>query len=66
MSASVLVIWLDSAEPTFVEAMMAAGELPHLARLRQRGIYGRLKAPAFSLPETAYGMVLTGQPPQLT
>ncbi len=33
----VIVIGLDGLEPKIVEPMLAAGELPNLARLRERG-----------------------------
>ena len=38
----VLVIGLDGLEPLIVEPMLAAGELPNLARIRERGGYSRL------------------------
>ena len=38
----VLVIGLDGLDPGITEAMMTSGELPHLAALKKRGMYGRL------------------------
>jgi predicted AlkP superfamily phosphohydrolase/phosphomutase len=66
MPAKVLVVWLDAAEPVLLERMMAEGELPTLAGLRRRGTYGRLRSLDHSLSEIAYGLVLTGQPPDQT
>lgn len=66
MPAKVLAIWLDAAEPLLLEQMMANGEMPNLRRLCARGTYGRLVSLEHSLSETAYGMILTGQPPERT
>ena len=38
----VVAIGLDGLEPSLVEAMLAAGELPHLSKLRQAGGYARV------------------------
>jgi predicted AlkP superfamily phosphohydrolase/phosphomutase len=37
-----VILGFDGMEPTIVEEMMAAGELPHLAALRDAGIFARL------------------------
>lgn len=37
-----IVIGLDSAEPTFIEALMASNELPNMQRIRAEGAYGLL------------------------
>jgi predicted AlkP superfamily phosphohydrolase/phosphomutase len=66
MPTKVLAVWLDAAEPALLEALMARGELPTLARLRGTGTYGRLRTLDHSLSEIVYGMVLTGQPPDST
>ncbi len=66
MSAKLIAIWLDAAEPALLEEMMANGELPQLRALRTRGMYGRLRSLDHTLSETVYGMVLTGQPPDKT
>jgi predicted AlkP superfamily phosphohydrolase/phosphomutase len=39
----VIVIGLDGLEPQITETLLAAGELPHLARLREQGGYCRLQ-----------------------
>jgi predicted AlkP superfamily phosphohydrolase/phosphomutase len=66
MPARVLAIWFDAAEVTLLEEMMACGELPALAALRDRGAWGRLRTLEYAGPETSYGQVLTGQPPERT
>jgi len=66
MTARVLAVWLDSAEPTLTQEMMAAGEMPTLAALRARGAWGHLRAGRYAVPEIAYGQVITGQSPQRT
>lgn len=66
MSAKLIAIWLDAAEPALLEEMMANGGLPQLQALRTRGMYGRLRSLDHTLSETVYGMVLTGQPPDKT
>lgn len=42
MKRRVVAIGLDAAEWTLVERMIAAGELPHMAALRERGAEARL------------------------
>lgn len=37
-----VVLGFDGMEPSIVEEMMAAGDLPHLAALRDAGVFGRL------------------------
>ncbi len=64
--AKLLAIWLDAAEVNLLEPMMARGEMPNLRALREQGAYGRLKSRGHTLAETAYGMLLTGQPPEKT
>jgi predicted AlkP superfamily phosphohydrolase/phosphomutase len=66
MATTLLAVWLDSAEPTLIEEMMAKGELPTLTRLRARGVYGRLHSLPYSISETSYAMLLTGQLPDRT
>ncbi len=38
----VIAIGLDAADPNLLEAWMSQGHLPHIDRVRQQGIYGRL------------------------
>lgn len=46
MTARVLLVAIDGASATLVDRLMAAGCLPHLARLRAVGAARRLSAPA--------------------
>ena len=43
--AKVLVIGVDAAEPTILDAMMAQGDLPNIAAIRNRGIHGGVQNP---------------------
>lgn len=63
MNAPVVVIGLDSLDPELCEAWLAAGHLPHLRRLRERGAWGRLNS---TDSETAWTTFLTGVEPQKT
>ena len=44
-SDPVVLIGLDAVEIDVVEELVAAGRMPHLAKLRRRGRYGRLQSP---------------------
>ena len=59
----VLVIGLDGLEPSLVEPMLAAGELPHLARLRERGGYSRLATTFPAQTPVAWSSFATGTNP---
>src|SRR5262249_10283892 len=56
----VLAIWLDSADPDLLERLLAAGQLPRLARLRAEGAYARLHSVRFGVTEASYAMLGTG------
>ena len=56
----VIALWLDSAEPEILERLLAAGALPHMARLRAEGAYGRLHSVRFGVTEVSYAMLGTG------
>src|SRR5690606_4074010 len=43
---SVLLLGLDAADADIVDALMAAGRLPTLSRLREQGLWGPLDSPA--------------------
>ena len=62
-SKSVLVIALDSAEPSLIEQWMSDGMLPHLQRLRLKGAYGRLKSSAKWLSGSPWPTFYTGTSP---
>jgi predicted AlkP superfamily phosphohydrolase/phosphomutase len=59
----VLVIGLDGLEPSLVEAMLDAGELPALAALRARGGYGRLATTFPAQTPVAWSSFATGTNP---
>src|SRR5262245_17564157 len=59
----VIVIGLDGLEPKIAEAMLAAGELPHLARLRAQGGYARVATTYPAQTPVAWSTVATGTNP---
>ena len=59
----VLVIGLDGLEPSIVEPMLAAGELPHLAAIRDRGGYSRLATTFPAQTPVAWSSFATGTNP---
>jgi predicted AlkP superfamily phosphohydrolase/phosphomutase len=61
----VAVIGLDAAEWSLIEPLMASGELPHLARLRETAAFCRLRQPT-PLTEQPWASFLTGSPAPLT
>jgi hypothetical protein len=63
--ARVAVIGLDAAEWNLIEALLASGKLPHLARLRDAGTVCRLRQPT-PLTEQPWAPFLTGGPTPLT
>ena len=64
MSAKkVVVIGLDGFEPKIVEPLLAAGELPNLAQLREHGGYSRLRTTAPALTPAAWSSFAVGTNP---
>jgi len=59
----VIVVGLDGLEPGIVEPMLAAGELPNLARLRERGGYGRVATTSPAQTPVAWSTFATGTNP---
>ena len=59
----VVVIGLDGLEPSIVEAMLAKGELPNLARLRAMGSYTRMKTTYPAQTPVAWSSFATGVNP---
>lgn len=59
----VIVIGLDGLEPTIVEPMLQAGELPQLARLRAQGSYARLATTTPAQTPVAWSTFATGVNP---
>jgi predicted AlkP superfamily phosphohydrolase/phosphomutase len=58
-----IVIGMDGFEPKLVEAMLAAGELPHLAGLRAVGGYSRVRTTYPALTPVAWSTFATGTNP---
>ena len=61
MKRPLVVIGLDSLDPTLCERWLAAGQLCNLARLREQGVWGRLNT---TDSETAWTSLLTGVEPR--
>ncbi len=59
----VLVIGLDGLEPTIVEQMLAAGQLPHLDRLRAQGGFSRVATTTPAQTPVAWSTFATGTNP---
>ncbi len=59
----VIVIGLDGLEPSIVEPMLQAGELPNLARLRRSGGYARLATTTPAQTPVAWSSFATGVNP---
>ena len=66
MTAPVIAIGLDAAEPRLVERWMDEGKLPTLAGMRRRGAYMPLANYPHCRAETACTSFLTGCPPWQT
>lgn len=64
-SGRVLLIGFDSATPALVEQGMAEGWLPHLARIRERGTYGRLGSTSDWLVSSHWASFTLGVPPSV-
>ncbi len=63
MKKKVIVIGLDGLEPSIVEVMLERGELPHFAKIRQRGFYTHLKTTYPAQTPTAWSSFATGTNP---
>lgn len=59
----VLVIGLDGLEPTIVDRLLARGELPHLARVREAGGYARVATTCPAQTPVAWSTFATGANP---
>jgi predicted AlkP superfamily phosphohydrolase/phosphomutase len=60
MTAKVVALCLDSAEPWVLDHYIAKGRLPNLARLRNQGAYGLTQNEKFYKAEPTYTTVMTG------
>jgi len=63
MAARVLLIGIDGASPTWLDARMADGELPELARLREAGCFGPLCSTPNMTSPSAWTSIATGVNP---
>jgi predicted AlkP superfamily phosphohydrolase/phosphomutase len=59
----VIILGLDGLDPTLTEQWMEQGKLPHLARLRDRGSYTRLRTTFPALSPVAWSTFATGVNP---
>lgn len=59
----VIVVGLDGLEPSIVEPMLASGELPNLASLRDRGGFARVATTAPAQTPVAWSTFATGVNP---
>lgn len=59
----VVVVGLDGLDPTITESMLASGRLPHLAALRSRGGYTRLRTTTPAQTPVAWSTFATGVNP---
>jgi len=59
----VIILGFDGVEPSIVEAMLAAGELPSLAKLKQQGSYQRLGSSNPPQSPTAWSSFITCKKP---
>ena len=59
----VICIGLDGLDPAIAEALLAAGELPNLARLRSKGCYARLATTTPAQTPVAWSTFATGVNP---
>ena len=60
MRRTLIAIGLDSADPVLLDAWMAQGYLPNIARLRAQSAYCALRGPELYLSEQAWTLVTTG------
>lgn len=60
MKRTLIVLGLDSAEPTLLDTWMSLGALPNIRRLREQSAYCTLHGPDLYLSEQAWTLVTTG------
>lgn len=66
MAKPLIAIGLDAADPSLIEEWTAKGYLPTIQRLKDQGIYSRLKTFEYYRAETPWTTFLTGCAPQQT
>jgi len=59
----VLFIGFDAADTELIDQWCEDGVLPHIAQMRQRGIWGRLQTTAEVVHVSAWPSIFTGAPP---
>ena len=59
-----LLIGIDGADWRYIDPLIARGELPHLAALKQRGAFGPLKTIRPTLSPVVWTSIATGVPPE--
>lgn len=59
----VIILGFDGVEPSIVEQMMSSGQLPHLAKLREQGIFTRLGSSNPPQSPTAWSSFATSKHP---
>jgi predicted AlkP superfamily phosphohydrolase/phosphomutase len=59
-----ILIGIDGASPRIVEPMMAAGQLPNLAKIAERGVYGRLRSEMPVYSPRIWNTIVTGKTPK--
>lgn len=60
----VLVLGLDGLDPQVVDLLMSEGKMPHFAKLRQEGAYGRLTSQKPLLSPIVWTTISTGKGPE--
>ena len=60
MAPELTVVGLDAATFDVIEPLIAAGDLPNLARLLERGAHGRLRSTTHPLTPLAWTTMVTG------
>ena len=61
----VVVLGLDGVDPETVDLLVGEGKLPHFARLRQEGAYGRLHSERPLLSPIIWTTIATGKTPDV-
>ncbi len=61
--ARVMIIGLDGMPPWLVEMLSEEGALPHLAKLRERGVFGSMRSTVNMLTASAWPSMFTGVNP---
>jgi predicted AlkP superfamily phosphohydrolase/phosphomutase/Flp pilus assembly protein TadD len=62
-SPRVIVLGIDGLDPQTIDLLMAEGQMPNFARLRQDGAYGKLKAAKPLLSPILWTTIATGKGP---